>query len=154
MFFSRWLRRAPVHSRERHPKAARRARPQVEPLEDRLAPAAAITVNSVLDSNVRDAVLTLREAILVNNRTLAVATLSAAGQAQVSGPPTAADADTIRFAIGSGVQTIAPTAALPTITDAVTIDGTAPAAFPTQRIELNGAGTSAANGLTITAGNS
>ena len=69
----------------------------VEALEPRELLAAAITVNSTADANVRDAVLTLREAILVNNRTLAVGSLSAAEQAQVSGSPTNADRDTIRF---------------------------------------------------------
>src|SRR5262245_27804717 len=95
----------------------RNKRPRLEALEDRLAPAAVITVNAVLDSNARDSVLTLREALLVNNRTLAVASLSAAEQAQVSGTPTSADADTIRFEVGAGVQTVSPTAALPTVTD-------------------------------------
>ena len=49
--------------------------------------------------------------------------------------------DTITFQIGAGVQTIRPTTVLddlPNITDRVTIDGTAPAAFPTQVIELSG----------------
>ena len=46
-----------------------------EPLEERSLLAAVITVNSILDTNVRDSALTLREAILINNRTLAVGSL-------------------------------------------------------------------------------
>lgn len=65
--------------------------------------------------------------------------------------------ETIRFNIpGSGVRTITPTSALPTITDAVIIDGTTQPGFSgTPIIELNGssAGTNA-SGLTIFAGNS
>jgi hypothetical protein len=64
---------------------------------------------------------------------------------------------TIDFAIpGSGVQTIAPTSELPTITEAVTIDATSQPGFAgTPVIELAGtnAGTTAA-GLTIIAGGS
>src|SRR5229473_4652050 len=64
--------------------------------------------------------------------------------------------DTIAFAIGSGIQTIAPLSALPTITDPVIIDGTTQPGFSgTPVIELTGinAGTGA-TGLYITAGNS
>ncbi len=139
---------------------------RVEQLEDRRMLAAGITVNSTGDANVRDAFLTLREAILVNNRTLAVASLSAQEQAQVIGTPTASDTDTIGFNIaGVGLHTISPTSALPTITDPVLIDGytqagaSANSAAPNQplntalRIELAGdlAG-SVANGLVLGAG--
>jgi CSLREA domain-containing protein len=66
-------------------------------------------------------------------------------------------ANTIQFSIpGVGPHTIAPTSALPTITDPVTVDGwSEPDYAGTPIIELNG--TSAgpgANGLTITAGSS
>lgn len=99
-------------------------RPLVEALEDRCLLAAVITVNSTADTNARDTALTFREAILVNNRTLAIATLSAAEQAQVAGTPASNDADTIQFNIaGTGVQTISPTSGLPNITEAVTING-------------------------------
>jgi hypothetical protein len=77
-------------------------RPGLELLEDRFAPAATITVNSALDNDVRDNPLTLREAILVNNRTLAVASLTAAEKVQVAGSPSDGDADTIAFAIPAG----------------------------------------------------
>jgi hypothetical protein len=66
-------------------------------------------------------------------------------------------ADSIRFAIGSsGVQTIAPLSALPTITDPVTIDGTSEPGFAGMPIiELSGANAGAgANGLVITQGSS
>ena len=80
---------------------------QIESLEVRRLLAATITVNSTADSDVRDAFLTLREAILINNRTLSVASLSAQEQAQISGMPTAGDTNTIGFNIpGAGPQTI------------------------------------------------
>lgn len=95
-----------------------------ERLENRRLLAAVLTVNSTLDTDARDNFLTLREAILVNNRTLAVATLNAAEQAQVVGTPTNADTDTIAFNIpGSGVQSISTATALPAITDPAIIDG-------------------------------
>src|SRR5690349_9027375 len=119
-----------------HSKSCRRVRRcrrlTVEPLEDRALLAAAITVNSTLDTDARDSVLTLREAIEINNRTLPVASLTGAEQAQISGTPNATSADTIAFSIpGSGVQTIIPASPLPTITDPVIIDGyTQPGASP------------------------
>jgi len=81
---------------------------------------------------------------------------------------TVADPDPITFNIpGSGVQTISPAAALPTITDPVIIDGyTQPGASANTngpglrsnavlRVELNGTGAGAmSNGLTITSGDS
>src|SRR4051812_8694156 len=71
----------------------------LERLEQRTLLAAVITVNPADDTDTRDTVLTLREAIEVNNRTLTVAALTASEQAQVSGTPTSADADTIAFNI-------------------------------------------------------
>jgi hypothetical protein len=64
--------------------------------------------------------------------------------------------DTIKFAIGSGVQTIALQSALPAITHSVIIDGTTQRGFAgTPLIELDGAGAgSSANGLVISAGSS
>ena len=78
----------------------------------------------------------------------------------------AGQTDTIAFNIpGSGVQTISPASALPTLTDPVIIDGyTQPGASANTLatgnnavllIELNGSGAGAgANGLTISSGNS
>ena len=67
-------------------------------------------------------------------------------------------ADTIAFNIGSGIQTIAFSAKLPDITDAVTIDGaTQPGYSGTPLIRLDGGSNSTFgkfNALTITAGNS
>jgi hypothetical protein len=88
--------------------------------------AARITVNSTDDSNSRNGVLTLREAILVANGTLDVPDLTAAEQAQINGTVgTAADRDTIAFniaAIGSQ-QLIQPLSALPPISDPAIVDG-------------------------------
>ena len=83
----------------RHVRGARRRfMPlQFEQLEDRSLLAAIITINSAGDTNLRDSVLTLREAILVSNRTLAPGSLSAAEQGQVSGTPDAISTDTIAF---------------------------------------------------------
>jgi hypothetical protein len=127
--------------------------------------AAAITINTIADSDARDASLTLREAILINNRTLSFAALTAQEQAQVVGTSTAGDTDTIRFNIpGFGPHTISPTSALPSITDPVTIDGyTQPGAIansnaPSQalntllKIELAGNLTPASTGLRLAAG--
>src|SRR5690242_19021536 len=73
--------------------------------------------------------------------------------------------DTIAFAIpGSGVRSIAPASALPTVIDSVVIDGfTQPGSSPNTAtvgnnavilIELSGANAGAADGLSITAGGS
>jgi hypothetical protein len=87
--------------RRRVSLAARRKRfrAMIEPLEDRRVLAATITVNSTLDTNARDSLITLREAISISNRMLSFASLSAAEQALISGTPTNADADTIQFNI-------------------------------------------------------
>ena len=63
--------------------------------------------------------------------------------------------DTIAFSIGSGVQTIMPLSALPTITDPVCIDGTTQPGFTgSPVIELNGNNAGGGHGLEVTAGNS
>lgn len=88
--------------------------------------AATITVNSTDDSNTRNAVLTLREAILIANGTLNLPTLTAAEQAQINGTiGTGVDRDTIAFNIGAigSQQLIQPLSALPPISDRVIIDG-------------------------------
>ena len=123
-----------------------------------VAEAATITVTDTGDMIAVDGLVTLREAIT-----------SANNNANVNSDVVAMGAygtDTIKFNIaGAGVHTIAPTIALPTITDPVTIDGyTQPgSAANTQTIdgddavlliELNGANAGAANGFTITAGSS
>ena len=87
--------------------------------------AATITVNSTDDSNIRDAVLTLREAILIANGTLNVPALTVAEQAQINNTVgTAADRDTIAFNIGAigSQQLIQPFSALPPISDPAIVD--------------------------------
>jgi hypothetical protein len=65
----------------------------LELLEDRLAPASLI-VNTALDTNARDNLLSLREAIMLSNGDLAYAALAPAEQAQVSnGTPGGQQAD-------------------------------------------------------------
>ena len=61
-----------------------------------------------------------------------------------------AGVQTSNFSIGSGLVTIAPAAALPTITDAVVLDATTQEGFAgTPLIELDGTGAGGANGLTL-----
>jgi hypothetical protein len=63
--------------------------------------------------------------------------------------------DTIDFSIGSGAQTVAPTSALPPITDPVIIDGTTQPGFAgSPLIELDGANAGGVTGLVISAGGS
>jgi hypothetical protein len=132
-FISRPLQRCAPRRFGYHRKAARRFfQPLVKHLEDSSLLSAVITVNSSAESDVRDTLMTLREAIEINNRTLDVAALSAAERALVNGTPTSSDTDTIAFNIlGTGVHTISPMSALPVITDPLIIDGyTQPGASP------------------------
>jgi uncharacterized repeat protein (TIGR01451 family)/CSLREA domain-containing protein len=97
------------------------------------------TVNSAADTNdgaCNGADCTLREAIIAAN--------------------TNSGADTINFQIGTGAQTITLTSALPTVIDAVTIDGTTQPGFSGKPIiELNGDGLAKGiPGLLLGAGNS
>ena len=123
-----------------------------------VAEAATITVTDTGDAIAVDGLVTLREAMTsANNNADVNADVVAAG---------AYGTDTINFNIaGTGVHTIAPFPALPTITDPVIIDGyTQPGSSANTQatdgddavllIELNGANFGDANGLTITAGNS
>ena len=101
--------------------------------------AATFTVNSSADTDdgvCNAANCTLREAINAANAT--------------------AGTDTIRFSIGSGPKTIQPTAALPTILEPVTIDGTTQPGFSgTPIIELDGSlAGQGSNGLRISGGGS
>jgi hypothetical protein len=108
-----------------------RFRPRLDSLEDRLL------LSTYLVTNTNDSGPgSLRQAILDSN-----------------GDP---GKNTIDFSIDSGVQTISPATALPTITVPVVIDGTSqPGSGNTPRIELDGSHAGAsADGLTITAGSS
>jgi parallel beta-helix repeat protein len=121
--------------------------------------AATITVNSTEDSNIRNASITLREAILIANGTLNFAALTATEQAQINGTiGTGADRDTIAFNIGAigSQQLIQPLSALPQISDRVVIDGLSQGGVGYNGlplVEISGPGISMV-GLDITAGNS
>ena len=102
-------------------------RSQLDQLEDRTAPA----IFTVLNTNDSGAA-SLRQAITNANTT--------------------GGADQIQFTIGTGLQTIAPLSALPTITEAVTIDATTQPGFAgAPIIELRGDSAGASvDGMTIT----
>ena len=108
----------------RRRRAVRRLRPGLEAVEPRVL-LSLLTVNSAGDTNARDNVLTLREAIQVSNGTLAFGTLDASEQAQVD---TAASTtrNTVAFNIAGGgsAATITVSSALNQITTPVLIDGT------------------------------
>src|SRR5262249_7572345 len=74
-----------------------RFRPLLESLEDRVV-LATLAVNSLADTSNLGGVLTLRDAILVENGALSVANLSTAEQTQISGTLNAPGGDTIQFA--------------------------------------------------------
>jgi hypothetical protein len=101
------------------------ARMRFEALEDRTAPAL-FTVTTAADSGLGS----LRQALLDANGT--------------------AGADTIQFAIGSGLQTITPASPLPVITDPVILDATTQPGFTgTPLIELSGVSAGSSAGLTM-----
>ena len=77
---------------------------QSTPIVVTSVPSAIITVNSSADTNVRDSVITLREAILLSNGELLKANLTAQEQAQVSGTP-APGLDEVRFSIPAAAVT-------------------------------------------------
>ncbi len=90
-----------------------------------LAPAAGATmvVNTSDMTNLRDDVLTLKEAVFLANGTLAYDTLTAGEKAQVSGTPATPGFDAIVFDIpGSGVPVLLE--AVPQATEPISIDGT------------------------------
>src|SRR5882672_5355262 len=74
---------------------------QSAPIIITTTPSAIITVNSSADTNARDSVVTLREAILLSNGELLKTDLTVAEQAQVSGTP-APGLDEVRFNIPLG----------------------------------------------------
>lgn len=117
------------------------------------APGAIISVTATSDTNVRDAQLTLREAMLIADGSLSLAALTPSELAAVSGAPAVPGVDEIRFAIApGGPQSIAIASPLPTIVDALRIDGTSqPGYSGSPIVVLNGAGVGAAgaDGLDI-----
>src|SRR5262249_18504974 len=111
----------------------------LEPLETRLAPAI-LTVNTTADNTTDTSVLTLRDAItLVNHAgnpaSLGQSTMSAGWAAQINTTSPFGSNDTIEFNITAasdtgggfndttGVATIKPLSGLPSITNAVLING-------------------------------
>ena len=111
-------------------------------------PVAVLTVNSSLDTNARDNLITLREAILLANgdASLPFASLTVAEQSQITGTPAGNQLDEIRFDLLTGDTSIEAGAsglgALPIIRDAVTIDGTTQEGFAgTPLVELRGPST-------------
>src|SRR5262249_6084129 len=121
----------PSLPRARTPGRRRSTRPLLEILEGRCLPST-FTVTNTSDSGAGS----LRQAILdANNH---------------------AGTDSITFAIGSGLKTIAPASALPDVTDPVVINGASQQGFAgTPLVQINGASAGAgANGLKITGGGS
>ncbi|MFC1712275.1 PKD domain-containing protein [Candidatus Poribacteria bacterium] len=115
------------------------------------ANAGTIIVNSLGDANSRDALITLREAIMLSESSLLYATLDAVEQAQVTPPVGNGTPDTIDFSISG---TISPTSALPPINDNGTVidassrwSGVWPAGQP--GIVLDGIASGATSGLII-----
>jgi hypothetical protein len=146
---------------------------QLEMLEDRQL-LATITVNTAVDANNSTSALSLRQAIEISNFTLPISSLSTQQQALVSGAVGGGATNTIDFNIPTtdpgynattGVWTITPQSALPTVTfDPAIINGySQPGASEntlTQgdnaklKIAIDGASAGPADGLTIAVSNS
>ncbi len=110
-----------------------------------VARAATIVVNSSADTVANDGACTLREAITAANTNTASG--AAAGEC-VAGT---VGLDVITFS-GTGLVRIQPTSALPSITQALIIDGSSKPDFPTNRVEVDGVSAGAVDGLQIAAG--
>src|SRR5262245_25311081 len=139
--FARKPGRAPGGSRQ----APARCRPQLEALEDRLAPAT-LTVNSTADNTTADTSLTLREAVLLVN---------AGGDATTAlgGALTAEEAGQITGMFGSN-DTILFDSSLAgqTITLSITGDDTVGPSALAVTTALTIAGPSAGSGVTLSGG--
>lgn len=109
------------------------------------APDNVITVTNKLDETSNGNGCSLREAIINANNNAKTHNDCAAGSGT----------DQIRFAIGSGAQTIVPNSELPAIKDPVSIDGTSQPSCSAPCIVLDGVNAGgSADGLQIEAGNS
>jgi hypothetical protein len=119
-----WLR-SPRSTRRTKSVRSRRFRPQVDVLEDRLAPAT-LVVNTTGDNTTSDSYLTVREAILLvdngGNANAALGRSLTAGEVgQISGP--FGNNDTIQFDSSLTGQTITLGSALPALSSNVAIGG-------------------------------
>jgi hypothetical protein len=117
--------------------------------------AGTITVNSTGDTNSRDTVITLREAMMLSEGNLTFGELTPTEQAQVIGSVGLGIADTTDFGFAG---TITPTAALPTITDSATVidassrwSGVWPGGQP--GVTLDGTSAGGVDGLVISGAN-
>ena len=108
----------------RRGRAGSALRPGVERVEPRRL-LSTLTVNSTGDTNARDMVLTLREAILYTNGTLNFSSFDANEQAQIDESQSLIR-DTIEFNIGGGgsAQTIILNSSFPQLSVPVFLDGT------------------------------
>ena len=130
MNVSSFVRREVRRSQIKRIARLRRLWPGLEALEDRQL-LATITVNTAVDATNSNTTLSLRQAIGVSDGTLAVSSLTSQQQALVNG--SVSTTNTIDFSIPTsdpgfdattGVWTITPTSALPTInTNAAIING-------------------------------
>ncbi|MBX9682134.1 MAG: hypothetical protein K2X38_25530 [Gemmataceae bacterium] len=153
--------KTPIKRRQPSSGAFRRSL-TLETLEDRFAPAV-LTVNTNADNNTRDALLSFREAVLVNTGALAIGNLTVQEQAQVNG---GLGNDTISFAQASfntpATSVITLANALPNLTANVTVQGLGANALTVRR-DPNAAAfriftiapnvNAALSGLTLSGGN-
>jgi hypothetical protein len=114
--------------------------------------------NTTLTTSASAAVVeSMEERVLFN--TYVVTTTANSGTGSLRDAITKANsnggADTIQFKIGSGVKTITPTSALPTITGQTYVDGSTQGGYAGKPlIEIRGSSASYANGLTLSGGSS
>lgn len=156
--FHKWLSKLFKFSRNqsRRKTTRRPYAPQFEVLEVRCVPAYP-TVNSTADNNVRDDVLTFREALLLTQGILGVNQLTDDEAFQIVGItdqlPFTLQGNVIDFDLNTNNEmVISVGSALPTITKPIIIDGTTPDPInqPNQFIRIDGNGLDqGVNGLTI-----
>lgn len=117
-----------------------------------------LTLNVVADTTYTNGVFNNSATVNINPNDTVVINTNDSGEGSLRQAITNANnftgSDIISFQIGSGSQTITPLSALPTISEAVIIDGTTQPGFSgTPIIEINGSSAGVtANGLYITAG--